>query len=131
MVVDVFVVNVVVIELCCCLLCVNNLVVKVVIVCIDVWFGNCVSLYVQCVLKQLVCLNLLVFLMMMIGLFLQIVEICQVCSWFKVGMLDEVGYCMVMQVEIECSVCEQELFEFDVFVYGEVECNDMVEYFGE
>ena len=50
---------------------------------------------------------------------------------FKKGVLDETGYKAAMRAEIARCVREQEALGLDVFVHGEAERNDMVEYFGE
>ncbi|MPQ76335.1 5-methyltetrahydropteroyltriglutamate--homocysteine S-methyltransferase [Hydrogenovibrio sp. JE_KL2] len=66
-----------------------------------------------------------------IGSFPQTQEIRQARRKFKNGELDELDYIEAMQAEIR-DVCErQERIGIDVFVHGEPERNDMVEYFGE
>lgn len=52
-------------------------------------------------------------------------------SQFKSGEIDETAYVQRMQNEISYCVEQQEQLGFDVFVHGEAERNDMVEYFGE
>lgn len=52
-------------------------------------------------------------------------------SQFKNGELDEVAYTYIIENEIRYCVDQQEQLGFDVFVHGEAERNDMVEYFGE
>ena len=52
-------------------------------------------------------------------------------SQFKNGELDEVAYTNIIENEIRYCVDQQEQLGFDVFVHGEAERNDMVEYFGE
>lgn len=52
-------------------------------------------------------------------------------SQFKSGEIDETAYVQRMQNEISYCVEQQELLGIDVFVHGEAERNDMVEYFGE
>ncbi|BBN60553.1 5-methyltetrahydropteroyltriglutamate--homocysteine S-methyltransferase [Hydrogenovibrio marinus] len=66
-----------------------------------------------------------------IGSFPQTQEIRQARRRFKNGEIDELEYIEAMQAEIR-DVCErQERIGIDVFVHGEPERNDMVEYFGE
>ncbi|WP_319380660.1 5-methyltetrahydropteroyltriglutamate--homocysteine S-methyltransferase [Thiomicrorhabdus sp.] len=66
-----------------------------------------------------------------IGSFPQTAEIRQARRQFKVGEISEAQYIEAMQAEIR-DVCErQERIGIDVFVHGEPERNDMVEYFGE
>ncbi|NQW82934.1 MAG: 5-methyltetrahydropteroyltriglutamate--homocysteine S-methyltransferase [Alcaligenaceae bacterium] len=52
-------------------------------------------------------------------------------SQFKSGEIDHTAYVQTMQNEISYCVEQQEQLGFDVFVHGEAERNDMVEYFGE
>ncbi len=66
-----------------------------------------------------------------IGSFPQTGEIRQVRKDFKTATLTEEQYRIAMQNEIKHCVTEQEALELDVFVHGEPERNDMVEYFGE
>jgi 5-methyltetrahydropteroyltriglutamate--homocysteine methyltransferase len=66
-----------------------------------------------------------------IGSFPQTGAIRQARKQFKVGELDEAGYLAAMRAEIARCVREQEALGLDVFVHGEAERNDMVEYFGE
>jgi len=66
-----------------------------------------------------------------IGSFPQTREIRQARNQFRLGQLDEHAYTALMQAEIAHCVREQEALELDVFVHGEAERNDMVEYFGE
>ena len=66
-----------------------------------------------------------------IGSFPQTAEIRQARSEFRAGKLDQAAYKQLMQAEIERCVREQEALGLDVFVHGEAERNDMVEYFGE
>lgn len=66
-----------------------------------------------------------------IGSFPQTQEIRQARRDFREGKLSESEYRQAMQKEIEICVQEQEALELDVFVHGEPERNDMVEYFGE
>ena len=66
-----------------------------------------------------------------IGSFPQTAQIRQARSQFKAGTLDAGGYQAAMETEIAHCVREQEALDLDVFVHGEAERNDMVEYFGE
>lgn len=66
-----------------------------------------------------------------IGSFPQTAEIRQARSRFKAGTLDAASYRIAMRAEIARCVREQESLGLDVFVHGEAERNDMVEYFGE
>jgi len=75
--------------------------------------------------------NLPLFPTTTIGSFPQTQEIRQARRQFKNGELTEAQYIEAMQAEIR-DVCErQERIGIDVFVHGEPERNDMVEYFGE
>jgi len=66
-----------------------------------------------------------------IGSFPQTAEIRKARSDFRAGKLDAAAYQARMRQEIERAVREQEQLGLDVFVHGEAERNDMVEYFGE
>ncbi len=66
-----------------------------------------------------------------IGSFPQTSEIRQARRDFRTGKLSERAYREVMQNEIKNCVNIQEQLGLDVFVHGEPERNDMVEYFGE
>lgn len=66
-----------------------------------------------------------------IGSFPQTNEIRQARSQHKTGKLDDAAYQAAMRAEIARCVKEQEALGVDVFVHGEAERNDMVEYFGE
>jgi len=66
-----------------------------------------------------------------IGSFPQTAEIRKARSEFRGGKLDAPSYEAQMRKEIERAVAEQESLGLDVFVHGEAERNDMVEYFGE
>ena len=111
--------------------CVNNPAVKVAIAKIDARLGRRQSPYTQRVVKQAALLKLPKFPTTTIGSFPQTAEIRQARSLFKAGKLDEHGYKQAMRDEIARSVREQEDLGLDVFVHGEAERNDMVEYFGE
>jgi len=66
-----------------------------------------------------------------IGSFPQTSEIRQVRRDFRAGKLSKTAYRELMQTEIKHCVNVQEELGLDVFVHGEPERNDMVEYFGE
>jgi len=89
------------------------------------------SPYAQRAAKQAALLKLPKFPTTTIGSFPQTAEIRQARSRFKAGKLDEASYTAAMRAEIARCVREQEALGLDVFVHGEAERNDMVEYFGE
>lgn len=66
-----------------------------------------------------------------IGSFPQTPEIRKARGQFKAGLMDETAYRAAMRLEIQRSINAQESIGLDVFVHGEAERNDMVEYFGE
>ncbi len=66
-----------------------------------------------------------------IGSFPQTPEIRRARSEYKSAKLERKAYERAMQAEIERAVLHQEELGLDVFVHGEAERNDMVEYFGE
>ncbi|WP_178862509.1 5-methyltetrahydropteroyltriglutamate--homocysteine S-methyltransferase [Thiomicrorhabdus cannonii] len=66
-----------------------------------------------------------------IGSFPQTAEIRQTRLKFKKGDISEAQYIEAMQAEIRDVCARQERIGIDVFVHGEPERNDMVEYFGE
>lgn len=66
-----------------------------------------------------------------IGSFPQTQQIRKIRQAFRTGQLSERDYREAMRLEIEACVYEQEALGLDVFVHGEPERNDMVEYFGE
>ncbi len=66
-----------------------------------------------------------------IGSFPQTQEIRQARRDFKNEQITESAYQTQMEKEIKLCVQEQESLGLDVFVHGEPERNDMVEYFGE
>ena len=110
---------------------VNNPAVKAALAKITPQLGQRKSPYVQRVVKQAALLKLPKFPTTTIGSFPQTAEIRQARSQFKAGEIDAAAYKAAMQAEIACSVREQEALGLDVFVHGEAERNDMVEYFGE
>jgi 5-methyltetrahydropteroyltriglutamate--homocysteine methyltransferase len=110
---------------------VNNPAVKATLAKIDAKLGQRQSPYAQRALKQAALLKLPKFPTTTIGSFPQTSEIRQARSQFKSGKLDAAGYKAAMRAEIARCVREQETLGLDVFVHGEAERNDMVEYFGE
>jgi 5-methyltetrahydropteroyltriglutamate--homocysteine methyltransferase len=76
-------------------------------------------------------LNLPAFPTTTIGSFPQTQEIRTARLQFKNGDMNQGQYTARMKEEIFRSVREQEALGLDVFVHGEAERNDMVEYFGE
>ncbi|MDO4682064.1 MAG: 5-methyltetrahydropteroyltriglutamate--homocysteine S-methyltransferase [Lautropia sp.] len=110
---------------------VNNPAVKAALDRIDASFGQRHSAYAQRASKQAAHLRLPRFPTTTIGSFPQTAEIRQARSQFKAGQMDAAAYQKAMQEEIARCVREQETLGLDVFVHGEPERNDMVEYFGE
>lgn len=66
-----------------------------------------------------------------IGSFPQTPEIRQARAAYKKGELGNMQYLDVMRASIRLAIEKQEEIGLDVFVHGESERNDMVEYFGE
>jgi 5-methyltetrahydropteroyltriglutamate--homocysteine methyltransferase len=66
-----------------------------------------------------------------IGSFPQTPEIRQARAAFRKGELGNLQYLEAMRKEIQLAIRKQEEIGLDVFVHGEAERNDMVEYFGE
>ncbi|MDX8125886.1 5-methyltetrahydropteroyltriglutamate--homocysteine S-methyltransferase [Methylomonas sp. OY6] len=110
---------------------VNNPAVKAALADITPQLGQRNSPYAERALKQAALLKLPKFPTTTIGSFPQTSEIRLARSQFKSGKLDETSYKAAMRAEIARSVREQEALGLDVFVHGEAERNDMVEYFGE
>ncbi|MBO1923515.1 5-methyltetrahydropteroyltriglutamate--homocysteine S-methyltransferase [Thiomicrorhabdus sp. 6S3-12] len=75
--------------------------------------------------------NLPLFPTTTIGSFPQTQGIRQTRRQFKNGALSEAQYIEAMQAEIRDACERQQRIGIDVFVHGEPERNDMVEYFGE
>ncbi len=75
--------------------------------------------------------NLPLFPTTTIGSFPQTAEIRRTRRAYRSGQLDDGGYRLAMQTEIEHCIHEQEALDLDVLVHGEPERNDMVEYFAE
>ncbi|WP_373649178.1 5-methyltetrahydropteroyltriglutamate--homocysteine S-methyltransferase [Schlesneria sp. DSM 10557] len=110
---------------------VNNPEVKAAVARIDSQLGRRKSAFEQRARKQAEILNLPKYPTTTIGSFPQTAEIRRARNQFKAGKLDEAAYSAAMQEEIARCVREQESLGLDVFVHGEAERNDMVEYFGE
>jgi 5-methyltetrahydropteroyltriglutamate--homocysteine methyltransferase len=110
---------------------VNNPAVKAALGRINTALCQRTSPYAQRSAKQAALLKLPKFPTTTIGSFPQTAEIRLARSQFKAGEIDEAAYHSAMQAEIAFSVREQEALGLDVFVHGEAERNDMVEYFGE
>ena len=110
---------------------VNNPAVKAALAKIDKGLGQRKSAYAERGAKQAALLKLPPFPTTTIGSFPQTANIRRARSEFKAGRQDAAAYQAAMQVEIARSVREQEALGLDVFVHGEAERNDMVEYFGE
>lgn len=110
---------------------VNNPAVKAALAGITPQMGQRKNSYALRAAKLSALLKLPKFPTTTIGSFPQTAEIRLARSEYKAGRLDEAGYKAAMQAEIARSVREQEALGLDVFVHGEAERNDMVEYFGE
>lgn len=110
---------------------VHNPQVKAAVARIDAAMGKRASPYEHRAAKQSALLKLPPYPTTTIGSFPQTAEIRQARSRFRQGELDEAAYKALMQSEIARCVREQEALGLDVFVHGEAERNDMVEYFGE
>jgi 5-methyltetrahydropteroyltriglutamate--homocysteine methyltransferase len=110
---------------------VNNPAVKAALADITPQLVRRKSPYAERALKQAALLKLPKFPTTTIGSFPQTSEIRLARSQFKSGKLDQAGYQAAMRAEIARCVHEQEALGLDVFVHGEAERNDMVEYFGE
>ena len=110
---------------------VNNPKVKAAIAQLTAQLGQRKNTYAVRAAKQSALLKLPAYPTTTIGSFPQTADIRHARSEFKAGRLDEAAYKAAMQAEIARSVKEQEALGLDVFVHGEAERNDMVEYFGE
>ncbi len=110
---------------------VNNPAIKDAVAKIDSQLGQRKSSYAQRAEKQAEILNLPKFPTTTIGSFPQTSDIRRTRRQFKAGKIDEATYRSAMQAEIAHCVREQESLGLDIFVHGEAERNDMVEYFGE
>ncbi len=110
---------------------VNDPTIKAAVDGIDSKLGQRQNPYAQRVAKQAAILQLPKFPTTTIGSFPQTADIRRTRRQFKAGAIDESTYRSAMQAEIAHCVREQETLGLDVFVHGEAERNDMVEYFGE
>jgi 5-methyltetrahydropteroyltriglutamate--homocysteine methyltransferase len=110
---------------------VHNPEVKTALARIDAALGSRASPYQQRATKQSALLGLPAYPTTTIGSFPQTADIRQARSRFRRGELDQDAYRTLMRGEIARCVREQEALGLDVFVHGEAERNDMVEYFGE
>lgn len=110
---------------------VHNPKVKAALAGIDAGLGQRQSPYAQRAPKQAARLKLPKFPTTTIGSFPQTAEIRWARRQFKAGAIDAATYRAAMRAEIARCVREQEALGLDVFVHGEAERNDMVEYFGE
>ncbi len=110
---------------------VNNPEIKAKLAGITSKMGQRQSSYAQRAKKQAEILKLPKFPTTTIGSFPQTPEIRQVRSRFKAGKITGEAYKEAIRAEIRRCVQEQERLGLDVFVHGEAERNDMVEYFGE
>lgn len=89
------------------------------------------SSYVERALQQKERFNLPLYPTTTIGSFPQTAEIRSVRAKYKRGELDTAEYQNAMEKEIAYAVEIQKELDLDVYVHGEAERNDMVEYFGE
>jgi 5-methyltetrahydropteroyltriglutamate--homocysteine methyltransferase len=110
---------------------VHNPAVKAALAKIDAALGKRQGGYEQRAATQSALLKLPAYPTTTIGSFPQTAEIRLARSQFRSGQLDQAAYKKLMQLEIARCVREQEALGLDVFVHGEAERNDMVEYFGE
>ena len=110
---------------------VHDLAVQTAVQALSASFGQRKSAYAQRARVQAQALQLPKFPTTTIGSFPQTLEIRKARREFKSGKLDAASYTAQMHGEIARAVCEQEQLGLDVFVHGEAERNDMVEYFGE
>jgi 5-methyltetrahydropteroyltriglutamate--homocysteine methyltransferase len=105
--------------------------VKAAVAAIDASYGSRQSPFAKRSEVQSKFLNLPLFPTTTIGSFPQTPEIRRARNHFKAGKISETEYQAAMKAEIARCVDEQEKLGLDVFVHGEAERNDMVEYFGE
>lgn len=110
---------------------VHNPAVQAALKTIDAASGNRKGSYAHRAVVQAARLNLPPYPTTTIGSFPQTAEIRQARSRYRRGEMSEIAYKAAMQAEIARCVSEQEALGLDVFVHGEAERNDMVEYFGE
>jgi len=87
--------------------------------------------YAERTRQQRAALNLPLLPTTTIGSFPQTNEIRTQRRDFKAGLLSEFGYNTALKGHIADAIQRQEDLDLDVFVHGEAERNDMVEYFAE
>jgi 5-methyltetrahydropteroyltriglutamate--homocysteine methyltransferase len=105
--------------------------VRAALAAIDPAMGRRVSPHAERAAAQSALLKLPLYPTTTIGSFPQTDAIRQARKQFRQGAIDAPAYTALMQAEIARCVREQEALGLDVFVHGEAERNDMVEYFGE
>ena len=110
---------------------VHNPAVKKAVANVDAALGKRLGTFEHRAVKQSALLKLPAYPTTTIGSFPQTAEIRHARSQLRVGELNAAAYKNVMKDEIARCVREQEALGLDVFVHGEAERNDMVEYFGE
>lgn len=110
---------------------VNNPAIKAALAGVTAQLGQRKNVYALRAAKQAAILKLPKFPTTTIGSFPQTAEIRQARSQFKADEIEVTAYEAAMKTEISRSVQAQEELGLDVFVHGEAERNDMVEYFGE
>lgn len=98
---------------------------------ISIDMGNRQSDYIERAKIQRQKFNLPLYPTTTIGSFPQTLEIRQARKDYRIGKLTKNEYHEMMKHEIQHCINEQEALDLDVFVHGESERNDMVEYFGE
>ena len=89
------------------------------------------SPFAERIAKQQARFNLPAFPTTTIGSFPQTADIRAARADYKRGRISAAEYQAEMRAEIQRAVRKQEALGLDVLVHGEVERNDMVEYFGE
>jgi 5-methyltetrahydropteroyltriglutamate--homocysteine methyltransferase len=105
--------------------------VKAQLALLDAASGTRKGAYEERAVKQSALLQLPPYPTTTIGSFPQTAQIRQARSQLRRGELDQAAYQDLMRAEIARCVRHQEELGLDVFVHGEAERNDMVEYFGE
>jgi 5-methyltetrahydropteroyltriglutamate--homocysteine methyltransferase len=110
---------------------VHNPAVKIAVANIDVAAGKRGANYELRAVQQSALLKLPAYPTTTIGSFPQTGQIRAARSQLRKGELDQATYRTLMQEQIARCISEQEALGLDVFVHGEAERNDMVEYFGE
>lgn len=89
------------------------------------------AVFADRIIKQQARFNLPAFPTTNIGSFPQTTDIRQARAQYKRGDIGHLDYLNKMRDEVRLVVQKQEEIGLDVFVHGEPERNDMVEYFGE